>query len=66
MQELPPWSTYLQRYQPSFIVSQAAARQAKFDTSAVGKAARKAVENVKKEREADAAASKDNSRLWLS
>ncbi len=46
---------------------QAEARQAKFDTSAVGKAARKAVENVKKEREADAAAAqKDNSRDWLS
>lgn len=47
--------------------SQAEARQAKFDSSAVGKAARKAVENVKKEREADAAAAqKDTSREWLS
>ncbi len=46
---------------------QAEARQAKFDTSAVGKAARKAVENVKKEREADAAAArKDTSKDWLS
>ncbi|BDA44931.1 hypothetical protein COCOBI_06-4100 [Coccomyxa sp. Obi] len=45
----------------------AEARQAKFDSSAVGKAARKAVENVKKEREADAAAAKkDTSREWLS
>ncbi len=47
---------------------QAEARQAKFDSSAVGRAARKAVDNVKKEREADAAAAsanKDNSRDWL-
>ena len=42
--------------------------RAKFDSSAVGRAARKAVDNVKKEREADAAAAaanKDNSRDWL-
>lgn len=46
---------------------QAEARQAKFDSSAVGRAARKAVDNVKKEREADAAAAqKDTSRDWLS
>ncbi len=48
-------------------ILQAEARQAKFDSSAVGKAARKAVDNVKKEREADAAAAqKDTSREWLS
>ena len=46
---------------------QAAARQARFESSAGGKAAKKAMDNAKKEREADAAASrKDNAREWLS
>ena len=48
---------------------QAEARHAKFDSSAVGRAARKAVEKAKKEREADVAAAsakQDNSRDWLS
>lgn len=47
---------------------QAEQRQAKFDASAGGKAARKAVANVAKEREADAAArqQKDTARDWLS
>jgi hypothetical protein len=45
---------------------QAAARQAKFESSAGGRAARKALDNVKKEREADAAARKDNAKEWLS
>ncbi len=44
--------------------SQAQARQQQFDTSAVGKAARKAVDNVKKEREAPQGA--DRARDWLS
>lgn len=45
---------------------QAATRQAKFESSAGGKAAKKAMDNVKKEREADAAAKNDNAREWLS
>lgn len=46
---------------------QAAARQAKFESSAGGKAAKKAMDNAKKERDADAAASrKDNAKEWLS
>ena len=45
---------------------QAAARQAKFESSAGGKAAKKAMDNVKKEREADAAARNDTAKEWLS
>lgn len=49
---------------------QAEARQAKFDNTPGGKAARKAVANVAKEREADAAANagrgKDRVQDWLS
>lgn len=45
---------------------QAAARQAKFESSAGGRAAKKALDNVKKEREADAAARKDTAKEWLS
>ena len=44
---------------------QAAERQAKFDASAGGRAARKAVENVKKEREA-VGRQTDTSKDWLS
>ncbi len=45
---------------------QAAARQAKFESSAGGKAAKKAMDNVKKERDADAAARNDTAKEWLS
>ena len=47
--------------------SQAEAREAKFNQSAGGKAARKAVANVAKEREADAASRRDNNNAkdWL-
>jgi len=48
---------------------QAEARQAKFDSSPGGKAANKAIANVAKEREADAAAASrrnDNAKDWLS
>ncbi|CAL5229910.1 g13332 [Coccomyxa viridis] len=44
----------------------AAARQAKFESSAGGRAAKKAMDNVKKEREADAAARNDTAKEWLS
>mmetsp|Transcript_19129 Transcript_19129/g.34091 ORF Transcript_19129/g.34091 Transcript_19129/m.34091 type:complete len:93 (-) Transcript_19129:77-355(-) len=49
----------------------AAARQAEFESSAYGKAVKKTHDNVKKEREADAAARKDaqaagQARDWLS
>lgn len=49
-------------------VLQAEAREAKFNASAGGKAARKAVANVAKEREADAAAKQQdsNAKDWLS
>lgn len=49
---------------PDGTCAQAAARQAKFDQSAVGKAARKAVENVAKEKGA-AGARQDTTRDWL-
>lgn len=49
---------------------QAEARQAKFDGTPGGRAARKAVANVAKEREADAAAAagrgQDHGKDWLS
>ncbi len=45
--------------------TQAAARQQKFDTSAVGKAARKAVDDVKQERAAPRQGA-DRSQDWLS
>lgn len=49
---------------------QAEARQAKFDSTPGGRAARKAVANVAREREADAAANaargNDNAKDWLS
>ena len=52
------------------LLVQAEARQAKFDSTPGGKAARKAVANVAKEREADAAANaargKDRTQDWLS
>lgn len=50
------------------ILLQAEAREAKFNASAGGRAARKAVANVAKEREADAAAKQDNKAAqdWLS
>ncbi len=47
---------------------QAEARQAKFDNSPGGRAANKAIANVAKEREADAAAAarrNDNAKDWL-
>lgn len=48
---------------------QAEARQAKFDSSPGGRAANKAVANVAKQREADAAAAarrNDDAKDWLS
>ncbi len=48
---------------------QAEARQAKFDSSPGGRAANKAIANVAKEREADAAAASrknNNAQDWLS
>lgn len=43
----------------------AEARQLKFDQSAVGRATKKSVANVKKEREADAQRQQDRTRDWL-
>ena len=55
----------LQRTESEWQNAQAAARQQKFDTSAVGKAARKAVDNVKQERAAPRQGA-DRSQDWLS
>ena len=44
---------------------QAEQRQQKFDTSATGRAARTAVNNVKKEREADRVDRNDRAKDWL-
>ena len=47
------------------LMGQAEARQQKFEQSAVGRAAKKSIANVKKEREADAQRRQDNTQDWL-